>query len=200
MIKLVIFDMDGTIFECHLNWKEIKEELGIRSGRILSEIYGDNGVDVERLQILEKHESENSMKTKPLAGIELFMTFLRSTGIKIALITNNNRENTTYLLKKYPMDFDMIITREMKMWKPEPDALIHAMNRFGCQPMETISIGDSHIDIISSKKANIANMFIISDNSRVIDPAIIDDSVTFFSDYQQLHKLMSKRFTQFDHQ
>ncbi len=196
MIKLVIFDMDGTIFESYLNWKEIKKELGVESGRILSEIYHDKGVDVERLQVLEKYEAENSRKTKPLAGIEPFLAFLRSAGLRIALITNNNRENTSYLLKKYPMDFDLIITREMKMWKPEPDALIHAMNRFACQPDETVSIGDGHFDIISSKKAHITNIFIISDNSRAIDPALIDDSVTFFKDYLHLQEIINGRFHQ----
>lgn len=197
MIKLVIFDMDGTVFESHLNWKEIKKELGVESGRILSEIYGDKGTDFERLEVLEKYEAENSRNTKPLAGIEMFIDFLRSNRLKVSLITNNNRENTAYLLKKYPMDFDLVITREMNMWKPDPDALIHAMNRFGCQPDETISIGDSHFDIISSRKANIANMFIISDNSRPIDSSLIDDSVTFFKDYQHLRQIMNQRFSQF---
>ena len=43
MIKLAIFDMDGTVFESHLDWKKIKEILGVKSGNILKEIYKDSG-------------------------------------------------------------------------------------------------------------------------------------------------------------
>ena len=42
MIKLAIFDMDGTVFENYLDWLQIRKELDIKQGgNILKEIYKD---------------------------------------------------------------------------------------------------------------------------------------------------------------
>ena len=96
MIKLAIFDMDGTVFESYLNWKEIKQELNLTNKNILKEIYKKNPPDYEKLQILEKYEEDNTKKTKPIPGISQFITYLKSRNIKTGLTTNNNKKNTEF--------------------------------------------------------------------------------------------------------
>ncbi|UCH93486.1 MAG: hypothetical protein JSV88_24885, partial [Candidatus Aminicenantes bacterium] len=74
MIKLAIFDMDGTVFKSHLDWLKIREELNISpGGNILGEIYKNNRVDKIRLEILENYEHENTLKTEPIKGIPGFL-------------------------------------------------------------------------------------------------------------------------------
>lgn len=188
-IKLAIFDMDGTVFESYLNWADIKEELGIESN-ILKEIYKDNRVDHHRLEILENYESDNTSKTKPIDGISQYLDYLEEQKIKTALITNNNKKNTDYLLNKFNLEFDTVTTREMRLWKPDPDAFFHAMKLYNCRADEIVSIGDSHYDIKASKAAGISAIFIIKGASGSLSP--VDDSgVVYFNDFYHLKEILN---------
>ena len=158
--KLAIFDMDGTVFESHLDWSYIKKRMNLDNKNILKEIYKNNTIDYPRLHILEKYEKENTLKTKPILGIEEFLFFLMSNKITLTLTTNNNKKNTEYLLNKYNLNFKTVITREMKLWKPDPDAFIYLMKLYNHYPEETMVIGDSIYDIAAAKKAKIPNIFI----------------------------------------
>jgi HAD superfamily hydrolase (TIGR01549 family) len=189
MIKLAIFDMDGTVFESYLDWPRIKEELdiNIKNGNILKEIYKENRVDYERLQTLESYEAYNTFKTKPRKGISECLCYLESRHIKTALITNNNKKNTDFLLKKFQLGFDTVITREMRLWKPDPDAFFYVMKLYNCGADEVISIGDSHYDIKAPKGANISNIFIIKKET---GPLPVASEVIYFDDFLHLREIL----------
>lgn len=182
--------MDGTIFESYLDWLKIREELKIpRSDSILQEIYKDGKIDKVRLEILERYEKENTLKTKPIDGFTQCLRYLETRQIKTALVTNNNKENTDYLLDRFNLRFDLVITREMQLWKPEPDAFFYIMNLYGCTAEEIISIGDSHYDVRASRAAHISAIFIIEKEDRGV-PIDSDDGITYFTDYHQLKKIL----------
>jgi HAD superfamily hydrolase (TIGR01509 family) len=185
-IKLAIFDMDGTVFESYLDWSRIRKELEIETN-ILKEIYNGDRVDYRRLEILERYEADNTLKTRPVRGITEYLSYLRNRGIKTALVTNNNRKNTDFLLEKFDLVFDTVVTRETGLWKPEPDAFYYVMKMFDSKPGEIVSIGDSHYDIRASKAAGIDTIYIISERSRVFPRIPTDDSgVVYFDDYYHL--------------
>ncbi len=190
-IRLAFFDMDGTIFESYMDWSNIKKELDLENRNILREIYQVQQVDHQRLKLLEKHEKENTLKTQPIRGIPEFVTFLKQQGLKLVLITNNNKANTDYLLEKFHLEFHRVVTREARLWKPDPDAFLYMMEVLSCSPEETISIGDSHYDIEASKRANIANIYIKSDITN--DVKTLDD-VVYFQHYFELKKIIEYRF------
>ena len=193
MIKLAIFDMDGTVFTSHLDWLKIRNELDVPpGGNILEEIYKDNRVDKKRLEILENYEKENTLKTKPINGISDFIIFLKRENINTGLLTNNNRENTYYLLDKYHLDFDLVVTRELKLWKPDPDALFYTMKKTGCTPQESISIGDSHYDIKASQRANVPYIFIIK-TPRSISLQKENPGIILFADYIDLKNIIKEK-------
>ena len=192
MIKLAIFDMDGTVFDSHLDWLKIREELDIPpGGNILAEIYRDNSVDKKRLETLEKYEKENTFKARPINGIAAFLLYLKQRTIDTALLTNNNRGNTSFLLSKYNLDFDLVVTRETGLWKPEPGAFFFAMEKCGCQSEEAVSIGDSHYDVLASHRAKVSNIFLIETSRTVIlqqeNPGII-----LFRDYVELKGILEE--------
>jgi HAD superfamily hydrolase (TIGR01509 family) len=193
MIKLAIFDMDGTVFESHLDWLKIREELEIeRGGDILKEIYRGDRVDRARLEILEKYERENTLKTKPIKGIGEFLRFLKGGGVTAVLVTNNNRDNTYFLLNQFGLTFDLVVTREMKLWKPDPDAFFYAMDLYRCKPGDTITIGDSHYDVKASRRAHVSHIFIIK-SSRAIQMIGADTKdVIYFDDYIDLKAILEK--------
>jgi len=192
MIKLAIFDMDGTVFESYLDWPRIKEELNIniKSGNILKEIYQENRIDYDRLQTLESYEEYNTFRTKPIKGISECLGYLESRDIKTALITNNNQKNTDFLLRKFNLFFDTVITREMRLWKPDPDAFFHVMRLYSCVSDEVISIGDSHYDIKAPKAADISNIFIIRKETGPLPVAGDDSDVIYFNDFFHLREIL----------
>lgn len=193
MIKLAILDMDGTVFASHLDWLKIREELEIQpGGNILEEIYKNNTVDKVRLEVLENYERENTLMCEPIPGITDFLVYLKKGNVTTVLLTNNNRENTDYLLNKFNLNFDLVITREMKLWKPNPDAFFYTMNKTGYPPEETISIGDSHYDVNASRQANVSQIFIIK-TSRSISFQIENPEITLFTDYYDLKSIIKKR-------
>ncbi len=194
MIKLAIFDMDGTVFESHLDWLRIRKELDIKQGgNILKEIYKEGRVDTARLELLEKYETENTLKTKPIKGISECLCYLGTRNIKTALITNNNKRNTDLLLDKFDLRFDTVITREMRLWKPEPDAFFYVMELYNCAAEEVIAIGDSHYDVRASRAADISDVFIIKNENRGVP--IGDDRVIFFNDFFHLNEILESRFS-----
>jgi HAD superfamily hydrolase (TIGR01549 family) len=193
MIKLAIFDMDGTVFTSHLDWLKIREKLNIPpGGNILEEIYKDNQVDNKRLEILENFEKENTLKTQPINGISDFLVFLKKENISTILITNNNRENTHYLLDKFHLDFDLVVTRELKLWKPDPEAFFYAMKKTGYPPGETISIGDSHYDVKASQRAQVPYIFIIK-TPRSISLQKDNPTIILFDDYIDLKSIIKEK-------
>jgi HAD superfamily hydrolase (TIGR01509 family) len=193
MINLAIFDMDGTVFTSYLDWLKIREELNIPpGGNILEEIYKDNRVDKKRLEILENYEQENTLKTEPINGISDFIIFLKRENIATALLTNNNRENTYYLLDKFHLDFDLVVTRELKLWKPDPEAFFYAMKKTSCTAEETISIGDSHYDVKASHRANVPYIFIIK-TPRSISLQKDSPDIILFADYIDLKNILKDK-------
>ena len=195
MIKLVVFDMDGTVFTSHLDWLKIREELNIpHGGNILKEIYKNNQVDKTRLRILENYEKENTLKTKPIKGISDFLFYLQRRNITTVLLTNNNRENTHYLLEKFHLEFDLVITRELKLWKPDPEAFFYAMKKTGYTSEETISIGDSHYDVKASRRANVPYIFIIkTPRSISLQKEKGNPDFTLFNDYIELKNIIKEK-------
>jgi len=188
--RLAVFDMDGTLVESHFDWARIKEDLGISQKNILREIYRDGAVDRRRLALLEAYERDHTRKTKPLPGVHGVIDFLRGRGVALALLTNNNRPNTEYLMAKFNFRFDWILTRENGLWKPDPDPFLHLMERAASPPGNTLAIGDSTYDIEAAKNAEIRDIFIKTNNHVENDPV---DGVRFFEDYAQLRAILEHR-------
>lgn len=189
MIKLAIFDMDGTVFESYLDWSHIRKELGIESN-ILKEIYQDGIVDQRRLEILENYEESNTLNTKPVKGISQCLDYLENREIKTALVTNNNKKNTDFLLHKFNLRFDTVITREMKLWKPDPDAFLFVMELYRCRAYEVIAIGDSHYDVKAAKAADIPGIFIINNQAHSLRRQVDDSGVVYFEDFFHLKEIL----------
>jgi len=186
--RLVVFDMDGTVFQSHYNWKEIKKDLGIKEN-ILKEIALPGRRCAPRMKRLEEYEYRNSRKTLPNPGIHSLLDALKNRGIMTALNTNNNRENTRYLLEKFQLSFDRVITREHCLWKPDPDSFLHLSRECRCDPREIASVGDSRYDILASRAAGIEAIYIIMGSGSEILAAEYP-FVTLFRDFDQLRKML----------
>ena len=168
-IKGVIFDMDGSVIESPYDWEKIRSDLDTRGKPILA--YIDNLKEPERSKkwkILEKYEHEATKKANLKQGISEFLSFLKKKNIKKALVTNNSRENVSFILKKFKLEFDYVLTRESGLWKPSGAPFLAVLNRFGLKEEECCVIGDSHFDMKAGAEAGITKIFILRPTLNII--------------------------------
>ena len=154
MFKAVIFDLDGTILDSQYDWRRIRENLDLKKYSILDQLYSlpeDKRKKTESL--LEMYEKEATSKATLFPGVERVLYSLKESGIKTGLSTNNSFENVSFVLKKYRLEFDAIVTRDDGVWKPRGDPIILLVEKLNVSPSDTLVVGDSDYDIISARNA-----------------------------------------------
>jgi len=166
-LKCVIFDMDGTVVDVPYDWESIKKELMIQGDSILNFIHKLNEEErTKKWKILEKYENEATMGAILKEGIPEFLDFLDKSRIKKALVTNNSRRNVDFLLKKFHLKFDCVVSRESGLWKPSGAPLIAALRILKLNKEECCVVGDSHFDIKAAEEAGINRVFILNKDEK----------------------------------
>ena len=118
-LRAVIFDLDGTIVENAYDWAAIRAELGDGGLSILAYLSGlDEPERSRKWAVLERHEAEQTARSVLRDGMRELLDFLREKRVRTALVTNNSHKNTAYLLEKFGLVFDRVVTRESGLWKP----------------------------------------------------------------------------------
>jgi len=188
-LKGVIFDLDGTIVDVPYNWSRIKQELATQGKPILHFIQNlEEPKKAEKLEVLEKYEKEATLQAVLKKGILDFLNFLNGKGIKKALVTNNSKENVLYILNKFKLEFDCLISRETGLWKPSGAPIIAAMKELGLKKEECCVVGDSHFDIQAAKEAGIRKVFILNEDKE----RFTSTSAEVFSDVESLKVRMEQ--------
>ena len=161
-IKGVIFDMDGTIVDVSYDWEKIKQDLETGGKPILHFLRSLKEPERSRKwKILEGHENRATQKAALKEGIKEFLHFLTQKGIKKALVTNNSRQNVDYLMEKFRLKFDCVISRESGLWKPSGAPFKAVLKELKLNREESCVVGDSHFDIQAAKEAGISRVFIL---------------------------------------
>jgi len=163
-LRGVIFDLDGTVVENDYDWSGIRDELGTGATSILH--YLDSLEEPERTAkwtILETHEARQTEVSVLREGVRELLALLRSRGAAAALVTNNSRKNTEFLLAKFGLDFDCVITRESGLWKPSGAPFLEVLRTFGLEPGSCGVVGDTRFDVLAALDAGIETIFLLSD-------------------------------------
>jgi HAD superfamily hydrolase (TIGR01549 family) len=182
-IRCVIFDMDGTIVDVPYDWDQIKRELDTQGKPILNYLEGLKEPErSEKMNILIRHESEATQKAVLKKGMAGFIRFIKEKGMLVSLVTNNSRKNVSYLLKKFNLEFDLVISRESGLWKPSAEPLLEVFDRLSLRKEECCVIGDSRFDIIAAREAGVEKIFIINKDVNKLK----DDGVEVFPSVRKL--------------
>jgi len=163
-IEAAIFDLDGTVVENSYDWPRIKQTLGSGNQPILSFIEALAEPErSEKMAILEEYEAEQTAMATIREGMAGLVSWLRRRGVKTALVTNNSRGNTAFLLKKFGLEFDLVITREGRLWKPSGAPFREVMRIFGIDSRRCCVVGDTRYDLEAAGDAGIRSVFMLSD-------------------------------------
>lgn len=171
-LRVALFDMDGTIFDSKIDLAGLRRDLGLaRDGRGILEQIGElPGDSRERgLAALIAAESESAARGDLIPGTEEFLALLRSRGVRCALVTNNSRASVDAMLSRFPLAFDIALSRDDGPTKPSP-ALFHlALRRLGASPLEAVAIGDAHLDLMAASAAGVADLVLVRPQAWVLD-------------------------------
>ena len=178
LVKAVVFDMDGVIFDSERlvlkSWKmvadrenipEIEETvrkcLGTNrevSRRIFLEAYGEDfpydTLKQEAAGIY--HRMADGGKLPLMRGVRELLGFLREEKRKIALASSTREEVVVAELRDAGLleFFDEVVCGDMlQRSKPEPDIYLMACERIGVDPKEAYAVEDSYNGIRSAYAA-----------------------------------------------
>ena len=179
MIKALVWDLDGTLLNTiddladSVNFvltkynqpnktvDEVKRAVGNGVNKLIERCL-ENGQNNTKftaiLQTFKEHYSKNSaVKTAPYTQITETLKTLKTSGYKLAVVSNKFENAVVDLCQKYfPNTFDVIIgeTPQIKR-KPAPDMLFAALKKLQVQAEEIYFIGDSEVDLQTAKNADV---------------------------------------------
>lgn len=168
MLKLIVFDCDGVMFDskkanCTF-YNHLLSHFGYPPMDEKEQDFVHMGSVTDSVKHIFRHYQEPSLKQiheyREQCGYGPFlkymemepdlMEFLEITSKKYDLAISTNRTNTMIpLLESYNIDhyFGKVMTAlTAKKPKPAPDALLEILDHYGCRPREAIFIGDSIFD------------------------------------------------------
>ncbi|WP_258083728.1 HAD-IA family hydrolase [Thermococcus thermotolerans] len=181
-VKLVVFDLDGTLVGAPRPFAEIKEELKSRliEMGISKEIIGDmtpmyenllrisreTGRDFEELySILVELEAERIGDSFLFEGVLEVLDFLREQNVKMAIMTRSSRKATLKALEMQGIGdyFDIVSTRDdvpPDDLKPNPGQLRRIIEAFGLEPTKVLVVGDHGYDILPARELGALSVMI----------------------------------------
>lgn len=196
MLKLLIFDFDGTlvdsITDVALTFNGVLADCGYPVHAIgdYERFVGGNleqvvhrmlpkdrrlPEDIHRVQTLYRQRYAASPKpnTLPYPGIPELLSDLHTLNIQLSVNTNKAQELIVPLARElFPtIPFvDVLGYRPGIPPKPSPAAAFELMEKAGVAPAETAYVGDGESDILTAQAAGIPALFVTWGQSSAIQP------------------------------
>jgi len=164
-LRVALFDMDGTIFDSRIDLNGIRHDLGLpRDGRgILEQLAGlPAEVRARGLASLLEAEAQCAASGGLIPGTAEILSALHSRGMRCALVTNNSRASLQAMITRFPLPFDLTLSRDDGPTKPSPELFRIALDRLAASPEEAVSLGDTHLDVLAAHAAGIAAIVLVS--------------------------------------
>ena len=180
LIKAVIFDMDGLMFDTErLNKDKMEEVLRLYGYKIHDEIfyktigiskysainefisfYGSNfpyeEIFRKRRSIINDYIEKNGVPIK--YGLVELINYLKDNKIKIIVATSSYRKLANYLLSKANIINDvnfLVCGDDINKSKPAPDIFLKALDISNTKSYDAVVLEDSAMGIIAANRANI---------------------------------------------
>jgi len=191
MIKLIIFDIDGTIVNAYgAIYKSIKYALRksgyrrmptyLKAKRSIG--YGDRNFvatfvkpeDIDKATALYRKHHERSLLTgaRVMPCAKGVLSKLHKKGYKLAVCSNRPRKFSMILLKRLALTkyFDMIECADNKKeLKPSPFLINKIMRRMKVKKPEALYVGDMDLDIKAGRNAGVRTVAVLGGSSSRAD-------------------------------
>lgn len=173
-MKLVIVDLDGTLFDTKdVNYHAYKDAIApygydmdypyyceFCNGRhyldFLPQITTSDREILSAMHKAKKLAYKQHLDKAVLNKVLVDIIRLMRAEYKAALVTTASRENCYDILYRFGLVdlFDLILTHDdITRSKPDPEGFLKAMSHFGAGPTETIIFEDSEVGLEAAKRS-----------------------------------------------
>lgn len=177
---LAVFDLDGTLIDSRRDLADSANEMLASYGaaaladdevasmvgcgaatlvkRVIAAARIDAPLDEALARFLSVYDARLTHHTRPYEGIPRLLDDLGAQGIAMALLTNKPREQSLKILDVFDLSrfFRWVVGGDGPLpRKPAPDGVRFLMNEASAGPAETVLIGDSIVDLHTSRNADV---------------------------------------------
>ncbi len=209
MIRLLIFDLDDTLIHSNINYSDIRYQIAeLFDPQLSVEVISKTPILelLEKLQQVHPHkfsegyerideaERKAAKNATIIPGANKIPLIIKKYNLHSVIYTNNSKMTIKLYLANQTFEFlkeFKILTREdFKKPKPNPEGLISIIEGFHDKQItkgNTVYVGDSYIDAIAAKRADIRFIWF---NSRDIDQSLFPRppyaTLTDWSDFESI--------------
>jgi len=208
---VVLFDLDGTLIDSGpiilgsmqhavrtvLGREVPREELGLTIGGqgIVAQM---QAIDAEHAdELLEAYKEHNDGLHDTLEAFDELLALLpglRAEGRRLGIVTAKRHRTVALALERFPVlreDFDIIVAHEdTERHKPDPEPVLHAIDRLGSTPREAAYIGDSPFDIQAAKSAGAFAIAVAWGGIHPDERLLAEDPDAFVSSPEELLRVL----------
>ncbi|GBC62238.1 hypothetical protein DENIS_3207 [Desulfonema ishimotonii] len=197
-IKAVLFDFDGTLTRPGaIKFPIIKERLGCPSDRPVLEFIREMPDPEDRRSAhaaLEQFEADAAIASRPNAGAVEIITYLRSKGVRLGILTRNLEASVARALENFngvsAADFELILSREAPIApKPSPAGVLLAAQELGVEAGELMVVGDFGFDIEAGNQAGATTVFLTNGTDDQPPPPDADYRISDLSQLRDIVRL-----------
>jgi len=177
MIKAVLFDMDGLMFDTESAYSVVQEKMSAKRGKVFTTdikttLMGKRAHEVmEQLNQFWSNNENNSDLLKEqdieliylyksvvekLSGLDSLIDFLNKNRIRKCIGTSSRRFLVDILLKKHDLEqeFECIVSGdEVKRGKPDPEIYATCVRQLALPPQSCLVLEDSLNGVTSGNSA-----------------------------------------------
>ncbi len=176
-VKIVLFDMDGTLLDTLEDLKdsvnhvltahgypartleEVRAFVGNGAAKLLRRALPETVGEEEFAALLTEYkawyQAHNCVKTRPYPGIPELLQKLQKSGAQVAIVSNKPDPTTKALAAKFFPGVPAFGQRDDLPPKPAPDLVYHALKELGRTKDGAVYVGDSEVDILTGKNAEL---------------------------------------------
>ena len=153
-VRLVIFDMDGTITRPYLDFKRIRAAIDLPEPLLENMMALPPGPPRNRaFGLLEQFEDEAAEASELNDSVIDVLGALGTRDVRTGLVTRNSRRSALRVLGKHGITFSRVVTREDGPVKPRPEPLWMICESLGIPPEESLMVGDFKFDVVAGRAA-----------------------------------------------
>jgi phosphoglycolate phosphatase len=178
VIRLIVFDLDGTLIDSRRDLADATNALLVESGAdplpvdTVTRMVGEGAAVLVRRALaaaaldpdlpgaldrfLAHYDRRLTDHTAPYAGVPELLAALRARDLPLAVLTNKPERFTRTILERLALAgaFDRVVGGDGPAGrKPDPAGLLEIVRHAGGTPASALLVGDSPIDLETARRA-----------------------------------------------